>query len=216
MDTIRVVVVDDHPLFLEGVVKCLDDDPSFVVVGQGASAMEALQLCVDTLPDIVLLDVNMQGNGIVAVKNISQACPIVRICMLTMSENDNDVVQSFQAGAHGYIIKGVSGSELIAAAKSLHDGELYLSPGLAGQLMSMTAKTDVQPANKSGIELDRLTAREEQILEGIAKGLSNREIGEQHNLAEKTVKNYVTNILQKLHVRNRVEAAILARERGTT
>lgn len=213
MDTIRVVVADDHPLFLNGVVKCLDSEPSFTVVGQGASASEAFQICIDTLPDIVLLDVHMQGGGIAAAKNISQACPTVRIGMLTMSENDDDVLQSFQAGAHGYVVKGVSGSELATVIKTLHDGDMYVSPGLAGRLMSMSGKQVDSVATKSDVALDRLTAREEQILAGIANGLSNREIGDQHYLAEKTVKNYVTNILQKLHVRNRVEAAVLARER---
>jgi len=228
MESIRVVVVDDHPLFLDGVVSSLESEPGVSVVGQGASASEALRLCVDTLPDVVLLDVNMPGNGITAVRNISQACPVVRIGMLTMSEADDDVMRSLSAGAHGYVLKGISGSELTNVIRSLHNGELYVSPDLAAQLLSVSKRqsesaTDqhdnvlnsqtVRPLAKTDYTNDELTVREEQILEGIAEGLSNREIGDRLHIAEKTVKNYVTNILQKLHVRNRVEAAMMARDR---
>ena len=213
MDKIRVVVVDDHPLFLEGVVQSLDAVADITVVGKGSSAEDALQLAVDFLPDVILLDISMPGGGIAAAKNIASACPVVRIGMLTVSKSDDDVIQSLQAGAHGYILKGIGGSQLTDVVKALHAGGLYVSPGLAAQLLSQSKNSAHPAADGSVHSLDVLTHREEQILQGIAQGLSNREIGDKLNIAEKTVKNYVTNVLQKLHVRNRVEAAVLASNR---
>jgi two-component system nitrate/nitrite response regulator NarL len=155
----------------------------------------------------------MPGGGIVAARKIAHACPVVRIGMLTVSENDDDVIQSLQAGAHGYILKGIGGSELTDVVKALHAGDLYVSPGLAAQLLTESKKQPHMAAKGTQPPLDVLTHREEQILQGIAQGLSNREIGNQLSISEKTVKNYVTNVLQKLHVRNRVEAAVLANNR---
>ena len=143
-DLIRIVLVDDHPLFREGVAHTLNAASGFEVVGQGASADEALQLARDLLPDLILLDVDMPGDGISVVPAIGAACPVTKIVMLTVSAADDDVLRALKAGAHGYVLKGVSSREL--------------------------------------------------------------------HLTEKTVKHYMTNILQKLQVRNRVEASILARK----
>lgn len=209
-ERIRVIVVDDHPLFLEGVIQTLQAEANMVVVGKGNNSTDALSLAMDNLPDVILLDVSMPGSGISAAKSIASACPVVRIGMLTVSESDDDVIQSLQAGAHGYILKGIGGGALVDVVRALHAGDLYVSPSLAAQLLTDSKKADQSNMNKNSISTDELTPREEQILEGIAQGLSNREIGEKLNIAEKTVKNYVTNVLQKLHVRNRVEAAMLA------
>jgi DNA-binding NarL/FixJ family response regulator len=213
MDMIRVVVVDDHPLFLEGVVQSLDAGEDTTVVGKGRCADDAMQLAVELLPDVILLDVNMPGGGIAAARNLASACPVVHIGMLTASKNDDDVTQSLQAGAHGYILKGISGSELNKFVKALHAGDMYVSPDLAALLLLESMNQSKPAAAGTVHSLDMLTKREEQILQGIAQGWSNREIGNELSIAEKTVKNYVTNVLQKLNVRNRVEAAVLASNR---
>ena len=209
-DCKRVIVVDDHPLFLEGVIQTLEAEADISVVGKGSNATDALSLAVDNLPDVILLDVSMPGGGITAAKSIALACPVVRIGMLTVSESDDDVIQSLQAGAHGYILKGIGGGALVDVVRGLHAGDLYVSPSLAAQLLTDSKNAVQSILSESNNTSNELTPREEQILEGISQGLSNREIGETLNLAEKTVKNYVTNVLQKLHVRNRVEAAMLA------
>jgi len=217
-DSIRVVIIDDHPMFREGVRQSLASDPDISVVGEGACADDALQLTQDLLPDVLLLDISMPGGGLTAASDVAEAFPVVRIGMLTVSESDDDVMQALKAGASGYILKGVSSTGLITIVKSLHSGEKYVSPSLAARILydSGSNRSKPDPEESQGVVVSDLTAREEQILKQIAQGMSNREIGEKLNIAEKTVKNYVTNVFQKLQVRNRVEAAIVARQRKST
>ena len=208
-DKIRVVLIDDHSLLRDGVAYTLNSDPQIEVVGDGSDADDALRLATDLLPDIILLDISMPGSGINAVKAIASACPVVKIAMLTVSEHDDDVLSSLQNGALGYILKGISGPELIDVIKGLHDGNPYVSPELVAKLLT-EVKSETQEAASPTELIGALTAREEQILKRLAQGLSNKEIGNDLGIAEKTVKHYVTNVLQKLQVRNRVEAAVLA------
>ena len=156
----------------------------------------------------------MPGSGINAAKESSLACPVVIIAMLTVSEHDDDVLACLQSGARGYILKGISGPKRIEVIKGLYHGKSYVSPGLAARLLSV-AQDEAQSSGSSEDVFASLTAREEQILKLLAQGLSNKEIGIELGVAEKTVKHYVTNVLQKLQVRNRVEAAILARDSGS-
>ena len=213
-DPIRVVIVDDHPLLREGVAHTLNSDPNIDVVAEGADADDAIRLANDMLPDIILLDISMPGGGVTAAKAISASCPVVTIAMLTVSEHDDDVLGSLQNGARGYILKGIGGPELIEIVKGLHDGNPYVSPGLFARLLS-EVKNGGQEKSASVDRLSALTAREEQILELVSQGMSNKEIGNELGIAEKTVKHYVTNVLQKLQVRNRVEAALLAQKAKT-
>ena len=211
---VRVVLADDHPLFREGVARTLVADPDFDIVGEGTDADEAVKLATDLLPDIIILDISMPGSGIEAARKVASVCPVVKIIMLTVSEHDDDVTSALQAGARGYILKGIGGEELINIVKAVHHGESYVSPDLAARLL-----TAMKDSGRSGIQRDplsELTAREEQILKGVARGLSNKEIGRELELQEKTVKHYMTNILQKLQVRNRVEAALMAKEHFPT
>jgi DNA-binding NarL/FixJ family response regulator len=215
-DPIRVVIIDDHPMFRQGVSHSLNSDPGIQVVGEGATSEEALQLAQELLPDVLLLDISMPGGGLNAASCVAETCPVVRIGMLTVSENDDDVMQALKAGASGYILKGVSSTELNGIVRSLQRGEMYISPSLAARIIADSRAADAKlplAGTHSAASYD-LTAREEQILNLIARGMSNREIGEALNIAEKTVKNYVTNVFQKLQVRNRVEAAIVARQRA--
>lgn len=204
-DSIRVLVVDDHPLFRQGVVSSLGLEPGLTVVGQASSGEEALKLARELLPDIVLLDISMPGwNGLVTAEKISTACPASAIVILTVSEDKDKLLAAFKAGARAYVLKGVSPQELARVVRAAAAGDVYVSPSLAAEmLVSLTH-------NRAPDSLQELTAREREILQLIGTGLTNREIGTRLFLSEKTIKHYVTNILQKLQVRSRVEAALFA------
>jgi len=210
-NNIRVVVVDDHPMFRDGVTRTLSRADNIKVIAQGESAQEAIQLAQTLMPDIVLLDVSMPGGGIEAADEIARSCPVVKIAMLTVSEREDDVMKSLQTGASGYILKGIGGQELIDIVCGIHQGESYVSPGLAARMLTELKN---KPPEEVAFEdkFSDLTVREEQILVSISRGLSNKEIGRELEITEKTVKHYVTNVLQKLQVRNRVEAALLAQK----
>lgn len=212
-EKIQIVVVDDHPLFREGVATTLSSSPDIDVVAQGASAAEAVKLANDLLPDIILLDISMPGSGINAAAAIAASCPVVKIIMLTVSEHEEDVLRSLKAGARGYILKGVTARELVNTVRAVHNGESYVTPRLAASLL-VDLKGASDAAERTSSPLDELTTRERQILELVATGRSNKEVARELDLAEKTVKHYMTNILEKLQVRNRVEAALLAQKVG--
>jgi two-component system, NarL family, nitrate/nitrite response regulator NarL len=203
--TISVLVVDDHSLFRQGVVHSLATVPDLTVVGEAESGEEALKLARELLPDVVLLDISMPGwNGLVTAGKISTACPASAIVMLTVSEDRDQLLAAFKAGARGYVLKGVSGQELANVVRSAARGEVYVSPSLAAEMLVALTRGHAPDA------LQELTEREREILRLIGTGLTNREIGAQIFLSEKTIKHHVTNILQKLQVRSRVEAALLA------
>lgn len=204
-DSINILVVDDHPLFRQGVVNSLQMDPEFKVVGETDSGQEALALARKLLPDVVLLDISMPGwSGIVTAEKIAMACPATVIVMLTGSDDKDKLLAALKAGARAYVLKGVSAKELASVVRSAVAGEVYVSPSIAAEmLVSLTQGQAPDP-------LQELTDREREILALIGTGLTNREIGERIFLSEKTIKHYVTNILQKLQVRSRVEAALLA------
>lgn len=204
-DPIRILIADDHPLFREGVAHSLDATTDFEVIAQVGSGEEAVELAQVLHPDMVLLDITMPGiGGIAAAKEIAAKEPGVRIMMLTVSENQESLLSALKAGAHGYVLKGVSASELRAIALRVAEGEAYVTPALAAHLLTELSRP-LPPDSFS-----ELTARETDVLELLSQGLSNREIGECLHLAEKTVKHHMTGILQKLHVRSRTEAALIA------
>lgn len=208
-EALNVVIVDDHPLFREGVAHTLRSQPGIEVVGEGASAAEAVKLVADCLPDIVLLDVSMPGGGIAAAREIAARFPVVKVVMLTVSEEEEDVTAAMRAGARAYVLKGVPARELVAILRAVAAGEVYVTPSLAASLL---ADLTGAPAERTAASpLSDLTERERQILELVAGGESNKEIAVALCRSEKTVKYHMTNILQKLQVRNRVEAALLAR-----
>lgn len=204
-DRITIVVVDDHPLFRQGVVAALQQEPDFQVVGETDSGEQALQLARTLMPQVMLLDVSMTGwNGITTAEKVSIACPATAIVMLTVSDDKDRLLAAFKAGARAYVLKGVSAQELARVVRAAAAGEVYVSQSLAGEmLVSLTQGKAPDP-------LQELTSREREILALIGNGFTNRQIGEKIFLSEQTIKHYVTNILQKLQVRSRVEAALLA------
>ncbi|UWQ15380.1 response regulator transcription factor [Aliiroseovarius sp. M344] len=206
--TIRIILADDHPIFRDGLVHSIEETGAFTVMGVGGSADDAVNLAEQHRPDIALLDLSMPGSGITAASRISQAGTAKAVAMLTVSEDGEDVTAAMQAGATGYVLKGVSAAELRDILTRIAAGEAHVSPGLAAQMLRImqSEKTvERQP-------IDDLTKREEEILKGVAAGKSNKEIGRDLNIQEKTVKHYMTIVLSKLQARNRVEAALIAQK----
>jgi DNA-binding NarL/FixJ family response regulator len=207
-EAIRIVVADDHPLFLDGLVATLAADDELEVVATVGDAVAAVRAVREYSPDLALLDVAMPGGGLEAAHQISAACPATRLVMLTSSEDEDDLMAAMKAGARGYVLKGVAGRELRAILKRIHAGGTYLAPGLAyGALRGLSRPKTPNP-------IDELTSREREVLALVGSGLSNAEIGGRLGLAEKTVKHYMTSILGKLQVASRVEAALLAYKAG--
>ena len=208
---IRLIVVDDHPLFRDGVVRSLDESGCCTIVGQAGSAEEAVRLAAQHRPDVVLLDLSMPGGGHAAALRIGEIAPETRIVVLTASEDDDDILAALKAGAKGYVLKGVGSMALADIVKGVAAGESYVSPSLAARLL-----TEMRGRERAGSQpddpLSRLTSREEEILRLVARGLSNKAVAIELDLQEKTVKHHMTRILNKLQVKNRTEAAILLRD----
>lgn len=211
-EPIRIGVVDDHPLYREGVVATIGAQFDMEVVAQGANHEEALRLVEDLLPDVLLLDVGIPGRGLSCAAILAERFPFTKVVMLTVSEDEEDVLEAFRAGVRGYVLKGIAGGDLVGIVRSVHAGEVYVAPALASRVLvemsAARAPTAIQTA------IDSLTAREREILERVIQGDINKEIAYELGIAEKTVKHYMTNVMQKLHARNRVEAAILAHDAG--
>lgn len=207
-ERLRILIADDHPMFLDGLVATLSADEALEVVGTARDAAAAVRAAREQQPDIALLDVAMPGSGLEAARLIATASPATRVVMLTSSENEDDLVAAMRAGAKGYALKGIAGRELRSILKAVFAGEVYVAPGLAYAMIKGLTGPRVQDP------LAELTTRERAVLELVAEGLSNAEIGGRLGLAEKTVKHYMTAILGKLDVGSRVEAALVAYKAG--
>lgn len=206
----RIVLIDDHPLFREGVAYTLAAQPDMTVVAQGENGDEALRLVAEHAPDVLLLDLNIPGGGgIAAARAIAAAHPATRIVMLTASVDEDDLAAAMRAGARGYILKGVAARELVGIVRAVFGGQGYVAPSLAASLLAGSSASAAPPPDP----LASLTERERQILDGVAEGLSNKEIAARLYLSVKTVKHYMTIIMEKLGVRNRTEAALVARRK---
>jgi two-component system, NarL family, nitrate/nitrite response regulator NarL len=206
---IRTAIVDDHPLFREGVAKLLARTPGVEIVADGSTAVDAVNIARELVPDVLLLDLKLPDDGPAAASTIAREHPSVRIVILTASDSDSDVAAMLRLGVHGYLLKGCTGQEIVRAVQRVHAGEFYVTPSLAARLLAeMTT-----PAVKAGDGSEGLSSREEIILAQVSKGLTNKEIARALNLREKTVKHYMTNIMQKLGVRNRLEAVLVGQKR---
>lgn len=211
-DKLRVVIVDDHALFREGLAGILGAEADIEVIGQGGTAQEAVRLVNELLPEIILLDIDMPGGGLEAARVIANESPVTKIVILTASEADDHLIAALKIGARAFILKGVAARELLRILRAVAAGESYVPPALAASLLLEIHEPKKPGHKEAGDLLQDLTEREREILQYLAKGLSNKEIGEKLFLSEKTVKHYMTNILQKLQVRNRVEAALMAQK----
>jgi two-component system, NarL family, nitrate/nitrite response regulator NarL len=207
---IRIAIVDDHPLFREGVTRSLSEIGGFEIVGEGATAQDAERIASTVQPDILLLDISMPGGGLSAVASILAEHPAQRIVMLTVSETNADVTTALNAGVQGYILKGIGSRALADILRNVAAGESYLTPTLSARLLSDLQSP--QSANGVADRLRQLTERQTEILRLVAEGLSNKEVALRLGLQEKTVKHHMTGVLSKLNVRNRTEAALMVRE----
>ena len=208
-EAISVVIVDDHAIVRQGLRTYLDLQPDIQVVGEAADGKHAVDVVRDLLPDIVLMDLVMpNGNGVDATREITALSPSTKVIVLTSFSEDEQVFASIKAGAQGYLMKDVLPQELVRAIRTVHRGEAQLDPEIARKLMHEFSNP--QPARPK----HDLTERELEVLSLISLGRSNKEISETLVLSEKTVKTHVSNILQKLHLSDRTQAAVYAlRER---
>jgi DNA-binding NarL/FixJ family response regulator len=210
--TVRVLIADDHPLFREGMRGRLDRVADVVVVGEAASGDEAVELAGKLEPDVVLMNIKMPGkNGIEATREILRASPRVGVLMLTMFEDDDSVFAAMRAGAKGYLLKDSGGEGVVHAIRAVAMGEAVFGPGVAERITAFfSAPRSTAPQRA----FPELTEREEEILTLVAQGKSNQEISRQLFVSLKTVRNHVSNILLKLQVADRVQAALRARDAG--
>lgn len=211
----RVLIIDDHPIFRHGLALSLAETGDIAVCGEGASADEALALAQSLHPDILLLDLSMPGGGLAILPLLVQQNPGLRVAVLTASEDSEDVMRALQAGAAGYLLKGVGARTLAEALRAIMRGEGYVEPTLAARILSeMGSETELaEDPQNAGRErlLALLTPREREVLRLVAAGCSNKEVARRAEMQEKTVKHHMTRILQKLNARNRTEAAMILR-----
>jgi two-component system nitrate/nitrite response regulator NarL len=207
MDTIRLLVVDDHTLFRRGLIALLACDPSLQVVGEAADAGEAVRKAAALQPDIVLLDNHLPGaTGIQSLAGLREAAPGARILMLTVSEDSQDLQSALRGGAQGYLLKTMEGEQLAEALRRAMRGEAVISPEMTGKLAAAFQPASPAPA----AEALPLSPREQEVLKQIARGASNKEIARSLDIAETTVKIHVQHILRKLGLTSRVQAAVYA------
>ena len=204
-DKIALIIVDDHAIVRQGLRTYLELQPDIEVLGEAGNGQEAIAMARDLLPDIVLMDLVMPGtDGVEATRAITAAVPSTKVIVLTSFSEDEKVFASIKAGAQGYLMKDVLPSELVRAIRTVHRGEAQLDPEIARKLMQEF--TNPQPT----VPKHDLTERELEVLRLIAQGKSNKDISEELVLSEKTVKTHVSNILQKLHLSDRTQAAVYA------
>ena len=203
--TARVFLLDDHELVRRGLRELLDGEDDLLVVGEAGTAAEALEQIPATRPDVAVLDVRLpDGDGVEVCRDIRSAHPEIACVMLTSFADDEAVYAAIMAGAAGYLLKQIRGTDLVAALRQVAAGGSLLDPAVTAQVLERLRHGDDED------ELARLTPQERRILDLIADGLTNRQIGDQLFLAEKTVKNYVSNLLTKLGMSRRTEAAVYA------
>lgn len=218
MSELRVLVVDDHALFREGIVGILGGQSDMRVVGEASDGLEAIVMARNLHPDIVLMDVSMPGtDGIEATRALKQELPDMRIIMLTVREESDLLFEAIKAGADGYLLKTIRAHQLVEMLRAAHRGDAAISPRLAARMMEEFRRlARAAPATPSAeVEaLNTLTAREREVLAMIAEGASDREIAQSLTVSLYTVKAHVRSVLQKLQVASRQEAARLARGKG--
>jgi DNA-binding NarL/FixJ family response regulator len=206
----NVLIVDDHSLFRDGIVSLLEA-AGHNVVGQVGDGERAIELAARLAPDLILMDIQMPNmTGIEAMHRIKQDNPEMKVVMLTVSEDDDDLFAAAQAGADGYLLKNLDGEEFLELLAGLSRGEAAMTRKTAGHLLQRMSAAESSPSNPQ----DLLTERESELLQQVALGLSNKEIARALSISENTVKFHVKNVLQKLDVSNRTEAVSVGIRKG--
>jgi DNA-binding NarL/FixJ family response regulator len=207
---IRVLLADDHALFRKGVADFLASEPDIELVGQADDGAQALEMARELMPDVVLMDVSMpRMDGLEATRRIKAELPFVRIVILTVSDSDRSLFDAVKSGAQGYLLKSVEPQALLDTIRGVVRGEASISTTMAARLLEELAR-DSKRTTPPGTPGARLTQREQEVVELVAQGKSNKEIAAALGIAENTVKNHLKNILEKLHLENRVQAATFA------
>ncbi|MDO5534644.1 MAG: response regulator transcription factor [Propionibacteriaceae bacterium] len=211
---IRILLVDDQPLFRHAVATLLDEQPDFTVVGQAGHGVEGIELAQTQHPDVVLLDMEMPGlDGLATAARLREVAPAARIVILTVADDDGHLLEAIRLGVQGYLLKDLHPDELYAMLRAVMRDETPVSPALVGRLMAAlrdTGRPTVTPATDEAT----LSSRELEVLRLVADGLSNKEIGTTLSITEGTVKNHVHNALAKLGLENRIQAAAYIVRRG--
>src|SRR5436189_1567032 len=209
-DAVRVLIVDDHDLFRAGLRQLLEEQERVHVVGEASGGAQAVQLVTESAPDVVVMDLNMPGvTGVEATRQISTLAPLTRVVVLTISDQDSDVMDAILAGACGYLLKDASIQDLLRGITGAAIGESLISPGIAAKVLQKLRATHTVPEAAELIEA-QLSDREIQVLKLIANGKDNAEIAKDLFISAKTVKNHISNILLKLSIQNRIQAAVYA------
>jgi len=213
MTAIRVLLVDDHALIRKGIASILSAQGGFEVVGEAGGGLEALERARALMPDVILMDIFMPDvNGLEATRRIKDALPYVKIVILTVSEEDQNLFEAIKSGAQGYLLKKIEPQELFAMLKGVVQGDAPISRAMAAKILREFAhQAQRVSAPRPGADL---TPREREVLELVTQGKSNKEIAVALSIAENTVKNHLKNILEKLHLENRVQAATFALREG--
>ena len=213
MKNIRLLLADDHTLFRKGLASLLEKENCFEVIGEAENGAEAIRKAQAGRPDLVLMDIHMPGvNGLEATRQITNALPATRVVILTISEEDKDLFEAIKCGAHGYLSKKVEPEKLRELLEGVFRGEAPLSGVTAARILKEFAAQASKDSETTAVA--DLTVREKEVLQLLAEGLTNKEIGTRLSIAENTVKNHLKNILAKLHLQNRVQAATLAIQQG--
>jgi DNA-binding NarL/FixJ family response regulator len=212
-DATRVLLVDDHDLFRTGLATLLEEQ-AIVVVGQAATGAEAVRCARELAPDVVVMDLNMPGiTGVEATRRIAGASPLARVVVLTISDRDEDVVEAILAGACGYLLKDASVQDLVRGIQAAAIGESLISPHIAAKVLQHVRSHIQSPETPEMIHAE-LSERELEVLRLAASGIDNGEIARRLHISPKTVKNHISNILMKLQLENRIQAAVYAVRSG--
>ena len=210
-EVIRVLIADDQALFRRGLFVVLGTEDGVEVVAEAENGEDAIDKARELAPDVVLMDVRMpKVNGIEAAARIRADLPSTKILMLTVSDEEEDLYEAIKAGANGYLLKEISVEEVAEAIRAVMQGQSLISPSMASKLLSEFNSLARRAEDRQQLPAPTLTNREIEVLRLVAKGMSNREIAEELYISENTVKNHVRNILEKLHLHNRMEAVIYA------
>ena len=210
-DKLRVLIVDDHALFRRGLQMVLEDEPDVEVAGEAADGHEAVLKAQELMPDVVLMDVRMPGqSGIQATREIRDLLPHTQILMLTVSDEEADLYEAIKAGASGYLLKEIPTDEVPEAIRAVVAGQSRISPSMASKLLNEFVTMTKRAEARRMTRVPRLTEREMEVLQAMARGLNNRDIAKNLYISENTVKNHVRNILEKLQLHSRMEAVIYA------
>ncbi|MGI8422495.1 MAG: response regulator [Gaiellaceae bacterium] len=213
-DALRVLLVDDHDLFRTGLRNLLEEQEGVIVVGEAGSGKEAIRIIRELAPDVVVMDLNMPGmTGVEATRQIAGMVPLARVLVLTVSDQDADVLDAILAGACGYMLKDASIQELMQGIRSASIGESLISPHIAAKVLQRVRASTASPEIANTIRTE-LSDREIQVLKLIANGRDNADIAGQLHISPKTVKNHISNILMKLQIENRIQAAVYAVRSG--